>query len=239
MHHRRLTGMIVLVALAAVASGCAIPAYRIHPDFEPRMKNVRTVGLAAPDVKIYALTAGGVREQRNDWSEQGRKAITQAVVAYFKDEGVPVKVLPLKETAPEMDDLQALYRAVSDSVLDHTYSDTQRFPDKVSRFEYSVGSTRSILDGSGAHALVIVRAFDEISTGGRKALKVLTSPLSLLTGVTPRSGYTALSIALVDASGAVLWYTIDANEGGYDLRNPDSAASFVNRALSDFPRWTR
>ena len=227
----------VLVVLMAAVFGCAPAHYRIHPDFEPRVEKIGAIGLATPDVKIYSLSAGGGQELRDDWSAEGRKAVTDAVVAYFKRRHVTVKPVQPKNSAAEMDDLQALYRAVSSSVLDHTYSDTERFPSKMARFEYTVGSVDKVLAGSGAQGLIIIYAFDEISTGGRKALKVLTSPLSLITGVKPRSGYSAMTAALVDPSGNVLWYNIQGNEGGYDLRDPGSAASFVDRLLDGLPRW--
>ena len=229
--------VVLLVVLVASLSGCAPAPYRIHPDFEPRVQKMRAIGLATPDVKIYALTAGGVQELRDDWSAEGRKAVTDAVVAHFKRRHVAVKLVQPKNRESEMDDLQALYRAVSSSVLDHTYSDTERFPSKMARFEYTVGSVDKVLAGNGAQGLIIIYAFDEISTAGRKALKVLTSPLSLITGVKPRSGYSAMTAALVDTSGSVLWYNIQANEGGYDLREPGSAASFVDRLLEGLPRW--
>lgn len=232
-----IRGILLVAVCVASLFGCAPAHYRIHPDFEPRAQKLRTVGLAAPDVRIYALSAGGVQELRDDWSAEGRKAVTGAVMAHFKDRDIAVKLVQPKDAASDMEDLQALYRAVSSSVLDHAYSDTERFPGKMKRFEYTVGSVENVLKGSGAQGLMIIYAFDEISTAGRKTLKALTTPLSLVTGIKPRSGYSAMSAALVDSSGNILWYNIHANEGGYDLRDPGSAASFVDQLLAGLPRW--
>ncbi|MEO5657890.1 MAG: hypothetical protein ABIR88_09635 [Nitrospiria bacterium] len=232
----RVHTVVLLVMLVALLSCCTPPPYRMHPDFMTRMEKMRTIGLATPDIKIYSLSAGGVRELRDDWSAEGQQAVREAVVASFKQRHIAVVPVQRQDSGAEMADLQALYRAVSDSVLDHTYSETERFPHKMKRFDYTVGSVEKVLKGSGADGMVIVYAFDEISTAGRKTLKVLTSPLSMITGIKPRSGYSAMSVALVAASGEVLWYNIHANEGGYDLREPGSAASFLKLVLLGFPR---
>jgi hypothetical protein len=48
-------------------------------------------------------------------------------------------------------------------------------------------------------------------------------------------GTTVLNIALVDRSGAVLWYKIAGDSGGFDLRDARSAKAFVQRLVADFP----
>ena len=47
--------------------------------------------------------------------------------------------------------------------------------------------------------------------------------------------YVALNIALMDRSGAVLWYKIAGDSGGFDLRDGKSAKAFVQRLVADFP----
>jgi hypothetical protein len=59
---------------------------------------------------------------------------------------------------------------------------------------------------------------------------------SALTGVVvmPRGGVTTVEVALVDASGTILWYDFQAQSGS-DLRDPGSAAQLANQVVSDFP----
>ena len=231
---------LLIVSCLLFAAGCTPPAYRAHPDLKTYLQNTKTIGLAPPDIKIYSLTAGGVQELRDDWSDQGKQNVTNAVTDYFKKKNVEIRVVRVgQETEQEMEDLQAVYRAVHESILLHTYDEANIFPEKAKHFGYSIGSIEHLLKPYGANALIIVYAVDEISTGGRKFLKAVTTPLALITGVTPRSGITAMSIALVDQSGEVLWYNIKGNEGGFDLRKPGSASSLMHQILSDFPRLKR
>jgi fructose-specific phosphotransferase system IIC component len=85
--------------------------------------------------------------------------------------------------------------------------------------------------------MLFVYGFDEISTSGRKALTFLSIIAGAFTGVAivPRAGITSISIALVDASGTILWYSIKGSEGGFDLRDPESASRLLRGILSGFP----
>jgi len=236
IQRRRLLKAFSVSCLFIALSACGPKAYRVHPEIETYTKNIKTVALAPPNIKIFALTAGGVQELRDDWSEQGKQNVIKAVVDHFKDEKVPVKVVTVpKPVEQEMEEIHSLYRAVSGSIIVHTYYPQYTFPEKKEHFEYSIGSIEKILDSTGANALIIIYGDDEISTGGRKFMTAITSPLSLITGMKPRSGITDMSIALVDKSGRVLWYNIGGKEGGYDLRKPGSAAGFVNEVLAGFP----
>jgi hypothetical protein len=104
-------------------------------------------------------------------------------------------------------------------------------------FDYSIGPIDKILQKHGTDALIFVYGFDEISTGGRKALQAAGIIAGALTGVVvlPRSGFTVINAAIVDPSGAVLWYNVKGSQGGYDLRNPESATNFIRSVLSDYP----
>ena len=60
---------LTLVLALGLLAGCAIAPYRAHPQFEERSRTIKTVALLPPDVKVYRLTAGGVRELMDEWSE--------------------------------------------------------------------------------------------------------------------------------------------------------------------------
>ena len=58
--------------------------------------------------------------------------------------------------------------------------------------------------------------------------------VGVFTGVHPRSGITWANAALVDASGAILWFS--ANPGRtYDLREAGEVSKLVERMLNEFP----
>ncbi|MGE5892613.1 MAG: hypothetical protein ACM34I_01000 [bacterium] len=232
--------LFAVLSLALMAPGCMPRAsYRAHPSLDASLKTVKTVGLIAPDIKIYELSAGDVEELRDDWCKQGRDNVTKAVIDEFRSKKIAIKTKALdKDSAQDLPDIQALYRAVSYSILSYTYGDF-KFPEKYKNFDYSIGPIRKITDAYGVDALIFVYGYDEISSGGRKALRALSMVTGVITGYQRRAGLTAMSMALVDKSGSILWYDIDAAEGGYDLRQPDSSAKFVRALVADFPEVSR
>ena len=237
------SALLALVVL--VTTGCvATPEwyrkyqepYRSHPELTKRTKTVKVVGLLPPDIKIYELSAGGVTDLRDDWSATGREAVLKGLGEAFKERGIALRPLAVdRDMQGAIDDLTALYRAVSYSIVEHTYGSFP-FQAKLEHFDYSVGPVDDMLKKYQADAFLLVFGIDEISTAGRKALRGVGLVLGSVTGQPVLSqGTTALNIALVDRSGAVLWYKIAGQDGGYDLRDAKSARAFVQRLVADFP----
>jgi hypothetical protein len=240
MRTSRITRVIPALLVLLLVWGCvpAAKSYRAHPDFEARAQDIKAPVLVPPEVNIYELSTGGVRELRDDWSEQGQHNTASAVVAVFGEIPLPVKEANLpKKLRKELDDVQALYRAVSTSIHAHTYGQAGLFPDKVKNFEYSLGPIDSILNYYHSDALIIVYGVDEISTSGRKALRAAGLVLSTVLGdsVVPNAGVSAISVAVVDRSGTILWYNVGGSEGGNDLRDYESTESLVRSILADYP----
>ena len=69
---QRACSVVLFLALGLLA-GCAPATYLTHPQFEERARLIKTVALMPPDMKLYRLTAGGVTELMDEWSEQGRR----------------------------------------------------------------------------------------------------------------------------------------------------------------------
>lgn len=240
----RIMAVSFAVVLCLVFSGCAPTNIRTSPGLAGASQRIKIVALAAPDVKVYEVSAGGVHELRDEWSVQGRENVTKAVLDHFR--GSPVDVRPLKpgsDTERDVKEVLALFEAVSKSIVIHTYGEQKNpniFPDKVKNFDYSLGSLESILQESGADALLLVYGVDENATGGKKALNVLGTitgtAVGAFTGVyiAPRMEGTTMRIALADKSGTILWYNIRGGTGT-DLRDLVSSADFVNKALEEFP----
>jgi len=239
MTHRRV--FVFSVLLAALTAGCVTsPArqayqapHRAHPEVEQRARKIRTIAVLPPDIKISALSAGGVEELREDWSATGRDNVVKALQAHLKGQSVSIKLVSVEpEIRDTVGELRALFRAVSLSVLNHTYS-MHPFMTKLERFEYSVGSVERILQKTNADAVLLAYGFDEISSDGRKALRAVGTILPFVPQVS--SGRTGLCVALVDAAGTILWYNIEARSGGYDMREPQGASKFVKVTLVNFP----
>ena len=234
-------GLALSVLLIAA---CATPSsYRASPNLEQKRNLIKAVVVLPPAIHVESLTAGGVHEEQEEWSRQAEKNVMTAVEEQLKGRsGLHIEYLPKDSLAKEMEanltETQALFDAVSTSVVVHTYGpEPARFPEKISNFDYSLGPEVNQLAGP-ADALLVIRADDHISTEGRKSLQVAGMVLGALVGVVmvPVAGTTVASAALVDArSGSLLWYNLTGSQGGYDLREPASAHKLVTTLLADFP----
>lgn len=224
-----------LFCLQLLMSGCFPALQNNTAELEKRARNIKSVKMLSPEIKIYELSAGDVSELRDDWSVQGKTNAEKAISDALKDKGIRVSLLrPDSQTESECEEVMALYKAVINSVYTHTVmGNPNLFPDKVKNFDYTVGSLEKVLGRQKNEGLLIVFGSDEISSAGRKALRVVQA-------VNPfappqQSGVTYVQMALVDKSGDILWWRSFANSGSYDLRNFESARDFIRRILDDYP----
>ena len=218
--------------------GCAPKAYRLHPDFNKRYSDFKCAGLLPPDIKVYELSAGSVREQQDEWCAMGQKNCAAALQSCSRNMHLSIKEIEATpELQEEIDSILPLYRAVSNSIAVHAYEGPFRFPDKEEHFLYSIGDIGSITGQFDVDGLLLINGSDEISTGGRKALMVVGFMAGMFTGVYmgPRGAITAMNAALVDQDGSILWYKKYAAGSSYDMRDPKSMQSLVDDIMKDFP----
>lgn len=233
LNMKRYLVFLLVPCLLFSSFGCAVIKSSTHSEFEARYKNIKTSGLIFPDIEIYELTAGGVRELKDDWCKSGTENVFNALMEKLKEKEIEVKILTVEE---DIEDILALYRAVSTCIHLHTYG-PYPFPEKKKNFSYSIGSIEKILKKHGVEALMIIYGSDEVTTGGRKALIAFGALATIATGVpvVPRAGITTMDVALVDSSGTILWYMGKRSGASHDLRNPEDATTFVEDIFSDFP----
>ncbi len=226
-----------LFMLLILSSGCIPVMQNNFADLEMRARKLKNISVLAPKIKVYELSAGDVSELRDDWSAVGTGNTEKSVIAELKRKGVSASILrPKSAIKEEYEDLMLLYDAVMASVYRHTVvrqGNPEVFPEKIRDFDYAVGSLDSILSGNKADGLLIVSGSDEISTSGRKALRVVQAINPFAQA--QMSGVTFIEAALVDRKGNILWWESFANSGGYDLRDPNSAGKFVTELLDRFP----
>jgi DNA-binding PadR family transcriptional regulator len=167
------------------------------------------------DIRIYELSPGGVVELRDDWGVIGKHNLLNAILANLKDKHYRVKPLITdKGIEKEMEEIQALHKAVHRSIRLHTYG-PQLFPEKLRNFDYSLGSIERILKNCEADSLIFVDARGHISTNKPRA---------------------SVSLCVSDSSGTIVWYCLKGSLGEYDLRDPESATELVEDILSTFPK---
>jgi hypothetical protein len=229
----------VLLALVAVATaGCAPTFQSNRAELDIRARKLRNVVLLPPDTKICELSAGGVKEQRDDWCSVGRKNLEKAIVDNLSAKGISAKVFQVPaELVSEADEIKSLYQVVKASMYTHAYywngQNPNFFPDRLKNFDYSVGPLDKLLKKQKADGLLLIQAEDEVSSSGRKALRVVQAINPF--GSAGRSGTTVAVIALIDRKGDILWNNFFYESGGYDLRELDSTTAFVKVLLDGYP----
>lgn len=229
-----------LLVMLVVVIGCT-PSYHLAPDAGPQLGTVKRVVLLPPEVNVYELSTGGVREKMDEWSELARRNVVQSLfgsVAFMKGATVcsletdrlsSAQIQNLKETT-------SLHDVVDASICQHTYGD-YAFDDKVKRFDYTLGPEVRGID-STADVYIIVTGVDHISSSSRKAAQAGAVVLGALLGfgVAPSGGVTAMTLSIVDAStGRVLWHSLRGSAGNHDLRNPASTSALVRDLFKNFP----
>lgn len=218
-------GFAVLGILCATLIGCA-RAPKVAPDYPERALSIRRVGILAPDLYFYDVSMGGIREKRDDWSEQANKNVVEGLSQELKRRGFEVKVIgregPARETAEE---LTSLFTAIFSSYRAHANPESQAvFPHKAAALDYSLGPLDDLLDAHHVDALFLVDGYGQMRT--------------LL-----MAGGSSVWMALTDRNGKVLWLDhrmiLAEILKPWDIRNPINAATIVTRILSSMPEAPR
>lgn len=226
---------LVILAPAAGFTAEQEP-FRAPPDFLQRMQKVKTIGILKPEVKVFEITSGGVKELRPEWCDEACGIVKSGITAEFRRFGFELKAIdPGKDSEGEVREMLALHEAVVAGILRHAYDGPGLFPAKKTNFDYTVGSIDNIV-GPTADALLVVSGIDEISTSGRKAMQTLGILAGAAVGIvtSPNMGKTFLFVSLVDRSGDLLWFNVQGGAGGYNLREPESVSKLVAKSLAGF-----
>jgi hypothetical protein len=232
-----LLGLLAFLLAAGTVHAAEEESFRTPPDFAQRMKNIKTIAIFRPDIKMFEISTGGVKELREDWCDECCMKVQTAFVTTFQQFGYDLRILdPAQDTAPDLREIMFLYGDVVTSVLRHAYDGPHLFPAKKSNFDYTLGSIDNLLEPAGADALLLIRGIDEISSEGRKAMQTFGVLVGLAAGVvvTPNMGKTVMIVGLVDRSGDLLWFNIRGGSGVYNLRDPESVTKLVSQSLERF-----
>jgi hypothetical protein len=243
-------GVVSLLSLGLVAVACAAPSSRSVPDFDERFARLRTVTLVPPKVAVYRLTAGGIEEEVQDWSESARHQLIAALEERARATGhlefMPYVGPDLPGTAgmdaaadqasrTPLEETWTLYEAIAQEIFLHTFPQHgQLFPGKQKNFDYTLGREVSdVTMQTSADAFLIVAATDHVATAGRRALIGVGVLAAAVTGiyVGPGGSPAMVILALVDSrSGDILWFNAVAS-GSADLRKRQSDDELVELVM--------
>lgn len=221
--------------------GCAT-MHRKPPNYDEAISKVKIIAVMPADIEVYQLTAGGVRELIDEWSEIAKKYANQALKQQLSSHyGFQTKFIEedwLKENYKEVwKDNQALYEAVATCIALHTFPGVSQFQDKVDNFDYTLGEDFKYLAGvCDADALLFLRGIDHEATAGRVMLGIWNVMLGAFTGVM----YIPINPCVMDAAlidgktGNILWYKITPEDVSYSFRSEQQVDSVVEWLLRDF-----
>ena len=112
--------LIVLLVYPSLAF-CEAGYFRVSPEAKGRTTAMKTLGILFVDTNVYQLTAGGVREPKEDWTEAAKRNFLTSLEAELKGRTIEAKGIGEESASEELDDIQILYRAVRNAILTHTY----------------------------------------------------------------------------------------------------------------------
>jgi len=238
-------------AAAAIAAlllcACETTRQQTETGFHPPKGTYHLI-VMQPDVTAGLLTAGGVVEPREDWTNQARDNVVKAVEAQETRHGAVVKIAATTQDAgwdpAATENLVLLHRAVGTAIAMHKYG-MQPLPTKKDRFDWTLGE-QAVAFGAATHYdyALFLHAQDSFSSGGRRALQA-AGFLGCLVGVCVAvSGGQQIAFAsLVDLkTGNVVWFNVLASTVG-DIRTPEGANQMVTKLLesinSELPQQSK
>ena len=188
-----------------------------------------------PDVKVGEQSTAGMNEPNADWTADARAHIAAALDAAQVARANEIKPMPELEGADGalLADYRALFRTVTDAVVQHKLFAGNRLPTKKAEFNWTLGPGVARLGeiGGGDYGLFLYTN-DSYGSTGRKAAQIV----GLMFGVGMTSGVHMGYAGLVDLkTGELVWINADLAMGG-DVRAAEGATKRVAQLLEDFPQ---
>ncbi len=231
----------VLFGLCLFLTGCATTIQK-SSSFDESIPKIHTIAVLPVDVEVYRLTAGGVRELMDQWSDEAKKLIQDSLQKNFaKQYGFDMKFVEEDWLKTNHRDLwyqnRALYNTVAVSAMAHSYPGDNAFKTKIKNFDYTLGSDVGELAAyCSSDALLFIYGFDHEATAGRQVVAFWNLALSVAIGtpmLTPNP--TLLVIGLVDAkTGDLLWFKTTPQSSEYNYRNPKEMDNLIKWFAKDF-----
>ncbi len=218
----RITITAVVVLLASAAGWAQFE----HPDLKSGKAVVKSAMILPPNVKIVKSGVKG-NEELTEESRMIENALPSLITSVLQEHQCAVNDKVLAADAMEKD--PDLKYAVADlqKRFDEMFPQLEKKPKDVRKGRFTMGDEVAKLNPGGSiDALVFVRGYGQVNTGGKVFL-------SAMAGV---SAYNAsvYHIVVVDArSGAVLYYGVAW--AGNPAKNPDNSKKSIRKSFKDFP----
>lgn len=226
--------LLSLLVIAVALFGCAPTQVRHKADHQEAQQSV-SVLLMPVDIELSALTAGGVKEVRADWTETARGLVSEALeqqLAQYDDRLLAYSTPQNPADLHQHTQIIKLHGLVGQTIMLYSVLPAAVPPTKKTGFDWSLGQEVTRLrEASGADYALFVYLRDSYATAGRKAIIVT----SALLGVSVSGGSQVGFATLVDLrDGSVVWFNRVSKQSG-DLRTPAPAYSTVAELIEDIP----
>ncbi len=226
-----LTRWALLTVAFITLSGCAATTNVKQIDELDSVGDDPKVVLMPPDIRYYLLTASGLTEPHEEWTEAARENFSEAIVELAAEIGTDLDVAnPSDLTEAEMQ-YEALHAAVGSTLLDHHFG-MLKLPSKEGAFDWSLGpGVAEIGEQYGADYALFVFYRDYQASGGRVGLAILAA----VAGASISTGAEQGFASLVDLkTGNIVWFNV-VTAGAGELRDKDSAHKTVAALFKDIP----
>lgn len=232
MNSARLT---VVCLFALLASGCATtgvlnPHYKTGY-FDVDFSEPKTVLVMPVDIKGYKMTAGGVSEEIDEWEQEMKDNLENALRGKTAG-GEKYRFVVLEEDdlseeeKATLKDRQALYRALVASMANPV-------PTKKKEFVYTFGQSFDFLKRThNADILMFVSGIAVQETFGKVMMNLLAAAAGY--GITSEGCYAYYS--LVDGDNSeVIWFQNAIYPSGGTFRNEKTTEKIVNGLTKKMP----
>ncbi|MBF0484174.1 MAG: hypothetical protein HQL25_05650 [Candidatus Omnitrophica bacterium] len=211
-------------------SGCGT-TLRTSPNYYQNVTQIKTLAVMPVDVEVFSLTAGNVRELRDDWSEKAKNDVDTALEKVLNGKYAwKIKFVDkdwIKANAyTTWRQNKALYEAVALSATLHGFNSqgqySQSFKTKKDKFDYTLGSEiASLAKSVDADALLFVYGYDHEATAGRVASFWFNLMVGAVTGVTiVPTNPSLMTMGLINGeTGDLEWYKTTPPASEYSFRN--------------------
>ena len=230
---KRLSALHFFLLLFLVGCGTTLKTSSSYPQV---IRATKIIAVMPADIHIYQLTAGGVREEMDEWNAQSKKFIEEKLKIHLAERfGFEIKFIDegwLKANHKEAWTAnRAMFDAISSAALTHAYSGANTFNTKMRNFDYTFGpDLEKLAQACGADALLFVYGFDHEATVAR----VLMSFLSAVGGVTLLNPSLMVMGLVEGKTGDVLWFKTSVPAAEYSFKNEKNVNTLVEWFTRDF-----
>jgi hypothetical protein len=229
LHSRLIVALALGLLLAAGAAQAQERSRQLAPGFSARPAASKLVVIPA-DMELFSISAGGVVEPRQDWTDAAQKNFALALARQRGRLGANTSEMTAAQL-DEFSEIAALHRAVAQAISVH-HRGSLKLPTKGEQLDWSLGdAVRPLKDRTGADYALFTWIRDSYASSERKATMLAMALLGALTLGGEQVGYASL----VDLNtGRVVWYN-EVNRMWGDLREAGPAGETVEALLKGFP----